>query len=110
MGLFQALLKTLDYFYVICSRENRAKGGGICVANHTSPIDTIVLGCDNVYAMVGQAQGGFMGTMQRAMSRAEHHIWFQRSEAKDRLAVARRWVPFASLNLNLLPTPHFVLF
>ena len=39
---------------------------------------------------VGQAQGGFMGTMQRAMSRAEHHIWFQRSESRDRLAVAKR--------------------
>ncbi|ELT88373.1 hypothetical protein CAPTEDRAFT_172192 [Capitella teleta] len=72
------------------NKENRAKGGGICVANHTSPIDIIILGCDNCYAMVGQAQGGFMGTMQRAMSRAEHHIWFQRSESKDRLAVARR--------------------
>ncbi|KAK2157116.1 hypothetical protein LSH36_198g04015 [Paralvinella palmiformis] len=72
------------------NRENRAKGGGICVANHTSPIDIILLGCDNAYAMVGQAQGGFMGTMQRAFSRSSHHIWFQRSEAKDRSAVARR--------------------
>lgn len=72
------------------NRENRAKGGGICVANHTSPIDIILLGCDNAYAMVGQAQGGFMGTMQRAFSRSAHHIWFQRSEAKDRSAVARR--------------------
>ena len=27
--------------------------GGICVANHTSPIDIIILGCDNCYAMVG---------------------------------------------------------
>lgn len=33
-------------------RENRAKGGGICVANHTSPIDIVVLGGDNCYAMV----------------------------------------------------------
>ena len=31
-----------------------------------------------------------MGTMQRAFSRSSHHIWFQRSEAKDRSAVARR--------------------
>lgn len=72
------------------NRENRAKGGGICVANHTSPIDIVILGCDNCYAMVGQAQGGFMGFLQRAMSRSEHHIWFQRSETKDRSAVTRR--------------------
>jgi len=72
------------------NRENKAAGGGICVANHTSPIDIIILGCDNCYAMVGQMQGGFFGVMQRAMLRAEHHIWFQRSETKDRLAVTRR--------------------
>ena len=33
-------------------RENRAKPGGICVANHTSPIDVIILQNDNSYAMV----------------------------------------------------------
>ncbi|OAF69243.1 hypothetical protein A3Q56_03019 [Intoshia linei] len=31
--------------------EHKAKPGGICVANHTSPIDIILLGCDNVYGM-----------------------------------------------------------
>lgn len=72
------------------NRENRARGGGICVANHTSPIDIVILGCDNCYAMVGQEQGGFMGVLQRAMLRSEHHIWFQRSEIKDRHAVANR--------------------
>jgi glycerol-3-phosphate O-acyltransferase 3/4 len=40
--------------------------------------------------MIGQAQGGFMGLMQKAMSRSEHHIWFQRSEIKDRMAVTQR--------------------
>lgn len=72
------------------NRENRARGGGICVANHTSPIDIVILGCDNCYAMVGQEQGGLMGVLQRAMLRSEHHIWFQRSEIKDRHAVANR--------------------
>ena len=32
--------------------ENRPKCG-ICVANHTSPIDVLVLACDNCYALVG---------------------------------------------------------
>ena len=29
-----------------------AKKDGICVANHTSPIDVIILSCDHVYAFV----------------------------------------------------------
>lgn len=29
-----------------------AKGGGLCVANHTSPIDAILLACDRNYALV----------------------------------------------------------
>lgn len=41
---------------------------------------------------VGQRQAGFMGFMQKTFSRSEHHIWFQRSEAKDRLAVVNRYL------------------
>lgn len=33
-------------------RENRPRNGGICVANHTSPIDVIILASDGYYAMV----------------------------------------------------------
>ncbi|XP_077991920.1 glycerol-3-phosphate acyltransferase 4-like [Glandiceps talaboti] len=72
------------------NKEYKAKGGGICVANHTSPIDVLILGGDNCYAMIGQQQGGFFGMMQRAFSRAESHIWFDRSEVKDRQLVSRR--------------------
>lgn len=36
------------------SRENMAKGGGLCVANHTSPIDAILLACDRNYALVSE--------------------------------------------------------
>ena len=68
--------------------ENKAKGGGICVANHTSPIDVMILSCDNVYAMIGQRQGGMLGLLQKTLSRSEHHIWFERSEAKDRKQVS----------------------
>ncbi|KAL5022733.1 hypothetical protein ScPMuIL_001888 [Solemya velum] len=71
------------------NRENMAKGG-ICVANHTSPIDVIILSCDNCYAMVGQSHGGLLGVLQRAMSRATAHIWFERSEMKDRILVTQR--------------------
>uniref|UniRef100_A0AAY4EVQ6 Phospholipid/glycerol acyltransferase domain-containing protein n=1 Tax=Denticeps clupeoides TaxID=299321 RepID=A0AAY4EVQ6_9TELE len=70
--------------------ENKPKNGGICVANHTSPIDVIILASDGCYAMVGQTHGGLMGFIQRAMVRACPHIWFERSEVKDRHLVAKR--------------------
>lgn len=57
------------------------------MANHTSPVDVTFLSCDNCYAMIGQRQGGFLGFMQRLLSRSTHHIWFERSEAKDRKKV-----------------------
>lgn len=36
-------------------RENKPQKGGICVANHTSPIDVVILANDGCYAMVGIA-------------------------------------------------------
>ncbi|KAG8033857.1 hypothetical protein G9C98_008338 [Cotesia typhae] len=63
---------------------------GICVANHTSPIDVLVLMCDNSYSLIGQCHGGFLGILQRALARASPHIWFERSEVKDREAVTKR--------------------
>lgn len=71
-------------------KENRANKGGICVANHTSPIDVMVLSCDNCYAMIGQKQAGFLGFLQTTLSRSEHHIWFERGEAGDRAKVMDR--------------------
>lgn len=39
---------------------------------------------------VGQVHGGLMGVIQRAMVKACPHIWFERSEVKDRHLVAKR--------------------
>ncbi|XP_045581785.1 glycerol-3-phosphate acyltransferase 3 isoform X2 [Procambarus clarkii] len=77
---------------LVCTYHNRENipQCGICVANHTTPIDVLVLACDNTYDMVGQRHGGFLSIFQRALSRASAHIWFERSESKDRFAVARR--------------------
>ncbi|XP_051733728.1 glycerol-3-phosphate acyltransferase 3 [Ctenopharyngodon idella] len=72
------------------NKENRPKKGGICVANHTSPIDIVILANDGCYAMVGQVHGGLMGVIQRSMVRSCPHVWFERSEMKDRHAVAKR--------------------
>ncbi|XP_023340863.1 glycerol-3-phosphate acyltransferase 3 [Eurytemora carolleeae] len=86
---FQVLGGALSAVIRYHHTENRPKAG-ICVANHTSPIDVLVLACDNAYALVGQSHGGVMGICQRSLSRASGHIWFQRSEVKDRAEVARR--------------------
>uniref|UniRef100_A0A915IF76 Phospholipid/glycerol acyltransferase domain-containing protein n=1 Tax=Romanomermis culicivorax TaxID=13658 RepID=A0A915IF76_ROMCU len=67
-----------------------AKPAGICVANHTSPMDVQVLSMDNCYALVGQKQGGLLGLIQRALNRASDHIWFERAEVNDRLTVKQR--------------------
>ncbi|KAI4791851.1 hypothetical protein KUCAC02_033759 [Chaenocephalus aceratus] len=72
------------------NKENRPRKGGICVANHTTPIDIVILANDGCYAMVGQVHGGLMGVLQRSMSRSCPHVWFERSEMKDRHTVANR--------------------
>ncbi|CAD6188754.1 unnamed protein product [Caenorhabditis auriculariae] len=87
MRIFSRAFSSVIRFH---DKENRANKGGICVANHTSPIDVMVLSCDNCYAMIGQRQGGFLGFLQTALSRAEHHIWFERSESGDRKKVVER--------------------
>lgn len=60
--------------------ENRPKCGSICVANHTTPLDVMVLSVDNVYSMVGQSHGGFFGLLQWAVSIGQpvSHVWFNR--------------------------------
>ena len=62
------------------STENRPTIGSICVANHTTPLDVMVLSVDNAYSMVGQSQGGFFGLLQWACSigKPEAHVWFNR--------------------------------
>ncbi|XP_016108846.1 glycerol-3-phosphate acyltransferase 3-like [Sinocyclocheilus grahami] len=38
------------------NKQNRPKRGGICVANHTSPIDVVILANDGCYAMVSETK------------------------------------------------------
>lgn len=39
---------------------------------------------------VGQVHGGLMGVIQRATVKACPHVWFERSEIKDRHLVTKR--------------------
>ncbi|XP_055917844.1 glycerol-3-phosphate acyltransferase 3 isoform X3 [Eupeodes corollae] len=85
-SLLSSAISAVVYYHNI---ENRPSSG-ICVANHTSPIDVLVLMCDTTYSLIGQRHGGFLGLLQRALARASPHIWFERAEVKDRHTVAER--------------------
>ena len=55
-SVFSSVITTHD-------TENMVQNG-ICVANHTSPIDAMVLGCDRAYTLVGQRDDrGIYGTL-----------------------------------------------
>ncbi|XP_010183496.1 PREDICTED: glycerol-3-phosphate acyltransferase 3-like [Mesitornis unicolor] len=72
------------------NRENRPRKGGICVANHTSPLDVLILASDGCYSLVGQAHGGLMGLIQRSCMQTSQHVLFERSEMKDRHLVRKK--------------------
>lgn len=68
----------------------KPRKGGVCVANHTTPADAVILSTETAFSLIGQRHGGFLGILQRALARASPHIWFERDEVKDREAVAER--------------------
>ncbi|XP_072311525.1 glycerol-3-phosphate acyltransferase 4-like [Eucyclogobius newberryi] len=87
---YRIFVRALTAIITYHNQENKPRNGGICVANHTTPIDVIILANDGCYSLVGQVHGGLMGLLQKAMVKASSHIWFERSEAKDRHLVAKR--------------------
>jgi len=86
---FQVLGGAISAVITYHNIENRPKGG-ICVANHTSPIDVCMLASDMAYALTGQKHGGFLGYVQAQLSKASSQIWFERGESKDRAYVFNR--------------------
>lgn len=52
----QSLGYSLVTSHLLPHRENKPQKGGICVANHTSPIDVVILANDGCYAMVSDAK------------------------------------------------------
>lgn len=48
-GILSSALSSVITYH---NKENAPKNG-ICVANHTSPIDVLMLMCDNCYSLVG---------------------------------------------------------
>lgn len=89
------------------NRQYRAQKGDICVANHTSPIDIVLLACDNCYALVGQRHSGLLGILEHALSRATNHVWFDRGEMRDRQQVTRRLREYVNAKPANLPVLIF---
>ncbi|KAK7872497.1 hypothetical protein R5R35_014288 [Gryllus longicercus] len=87
---FRILARCLSMVLTYHDTQYRPDKGGVCVANHTSPIDIITVSTESCFSLIGQRHGGFLGVLQRALARASPHIWFERSEVKDREAVAKR--------------------
>jgi len=87
---FQVLGGAVSLVATYHDLENRPRGGSICVANHTTPIDVLPLACDCSYAFTGQRHGGFLGWLQAQFSKASPQVWFDRTEARDRLLVFNR--------------------
>ena len=50
----------------------------------------------SVFFQIGQMQGGIMGTMQKALLKAQDHIFFERGEMKDRMLVVKRYLSFSN--------------
>ncbi|XP_049820101.1 glycerol-3-phosphate acyltransferase 3 isoform X1 [Aethina tumida] len=87
---FRMMVRSVTGIVNIHNKQWRPATGSIVVANHTTPVDVAFLSVDNVYSLIGQRHGGFLGVLQRALARASPHIWFERSEVRDRSAVASR--------------------
>lgn len=87
---FRIIARAVSAVITFHNQENLASGGGICVANHTSPIDVLILMCGRCYSLVGQRQPGLFGFIEHTLAKTQDHIWFERTEMKDRLIVTRR--------------------
>ena len=103
---FRFLARSLSAIITYHNKEFKASNGSVCVANHTSPIDVLMLHCDNAYALVGQVHGGFLGFLQKILNKATHHVFFERGEASDRLGVSRKLKEHVS-DKNKLPVLIF---
>ena len=49
---FRILSRSFSGVVTFHNKQHRPKSDGICVANHTTPIDVVVLSCDRSYALV----------------------------------------------------------
>ncbi|KAJ8950446.1 hypothetical protein NQ318_010323, partial [Aromia moschata] len=65
---FRIMSRSLSGMITIHNKQWRPAKGSVCVANHTSPCDVVILSVDNCYCLIGQRHGGFLGLLQRALA------------------------------------------
>ena len=73
---FQILGGSLSAVITYHQEQNKPKNG-ICVANHTSPIDVLILACDNAYDLVRKIiyRVFQLGRMRPACSDGNSNHW-----------------------------------
>lgn len=50
------MARSLTGIITIYNKQYRPKAGGVCVANHTTPYDVVILSTDNCYSLVSHIQ------------------------------------------------------
>ncbi|KXS20853.1 acyltransferase-domain-containing protein [Gonapodya prolifera JEL478] len=79
------------------NKKFRPKMPHIYVANHTSPLDFIVLcAYDFPHAVIMQKQGGLFGFFQKHVLRLNGSVYFDRKDKNDRSAIAKLMKAHAS--------------
>ncbi|KAI0987841.1 hypothetical protein GJ496_004457 [Pomphorhynchus laevis] len=107
MLMFRMTSEVLSAVITIHNPENKAKPGSICVANHTSPIDVVILSTEDSYALTGQRQTGFFGFIEDVLSSTGDTIWFDRSKSDDRINVLKSIHEYVSSKSDKLPVLLF---
>jgi len=97
---FRMMCRSVSAIITYHDRENIPRSGGICVANHTTVIDAVILMQDRPYAILGQKHSGFLGWAMDVLSKSAKHVWFERSEASDRKYVAKRMLEHVADDKN----------
>ena len=57
---FRIMARAVSADVTFHNREYMAKNDGICVANHSTPWDAVMLSCDNTYALVSYASVNYL--------------------------------------------------
>jgi len=65
----------------------RRQPNQIYVANHTSLLDCYLLVKDYPFSFIGQRHGGLVGILEDLLLNVQSHVWFDRSEGRDRRVV-----------------------
>jgi len=70
--------------------KNKPKNGSICVVNHTSPLDALILCKKQLFALTGQKFSDVSRHYQKMLAMCGDHLWFERSKIADRKYVVQK--------------------